>query len=816
MLKNYLKIAYRNFLRNKTFFLINIFGLVTGLASCLLIAQFLSYELSFDNFHKEKDRIFRLTNDRFQKGMRVHHGVTTYPAVGPAMAKDYPEIERHTRFMHGFGNLSVKLENDIDIHNGGIYFFADNQFLSVFTFPLLAGDSQSALNEPYSIVVTKSKALAYFNSEDKDLAKFLGKNIYLGTDKQPYAVTGICQDIPENSHLKFDALVSYATLIRKAPIAEDSWMWSDMRHYFLLRKGVDHKKLQDKFEDFIARHFQGDQLTGSVEKFFLQPLDEIHLYSDYEYDLAQTTNGKVVWGMLIIACFILGLALINYVTLTTSRAIDRAKEVSIRKVIGSKRAQVMLQFIIESLITLTISLALAIVTVAVLQPMFNLLFGINLQLLQVISTASPVIILSLVCTLILTLFLASFYPAFILSSSQPALALKGIHAQDSGNLLRKGLVIFQFAIATTLVIGTDVVSRQLQFLNEADLGLNIKQTLIINPPERIVWDSVFLERMNSFTNEALSVNGVHSVATSNRLPGQRLPRIFKVYLKDQPSENHYTMSTMGIGLDFFDSYKIELIAGRNFVPGDYSIDWSGIKSLIINETAAKSLGFNKAGDALGRELFIETRFFMIVGVVEDFHQESMKRPKEPMMFRPLTGISQFISVKLDENMKQQIIVTLQASFKKFFHDNPFHYYFLEDSYNNLYYEDNRFKRVIQIFSLLTVIISCLGLIGLSSYSVMQRTKEISIRKVLGASYINTISLLSMSFIKLVLIAILVALPLAYVIMQNWLAGYAYRIELAWFYIIAPGFFVLLIAVVTVAFQVLKMALISPAKSLKYE
>lgn len=814
MILSYLKIAYRNMARYKGFFFINIFSLVTGVASCLFILQFLIYELRFDSFHDNSERIYRIINDRYQHGQRVHHSAATYPPLGPAIAQEFTEVEQHTRFMLGFGPLNVKIGDDL--FYGGTHLYADREFLNLFTFPLIAGNKATALKDPYSIVISASKAATYFSSSiNKDYDFLLGKSLYIGLEKQPYVITGVCQDVPMGSHLQFDALISYTTLVQKFPIAEDSWTWSDMRHYILLKDGADPKVFETKLEEFTERHFQGEKRTGSVEKFYLQNLNDIHLYSDIQYDLAETTDGRIVWGLVVISGFILVIALINYITFVTSRSADRIKEIGIRKVVGSVRSQLIIQFTTESLVIFTIGTSIALIVVLALQRHFNFLLGINLDLLKTLSLASPSMLLMVATLLFAVVAFGSLYPAVMLSSSQPVAALKGTPGK-SASVLNTGLIIFQFAIASALVIATEIVSGQLTFVNQADLGLQVKQMLVINPPERTAWDSTFVERINTFKHEVRNINGVSSVATSGSVPGQKLPRIFNIYLKDKPSENHFTMSAMGVGPDFFSNYNIPMLAGRDFVSTDYSLKWSNITSLIINETACRVLGFTAPPDAIGREIFIENRFFTVVGVISDFHQESMKRPKEPMLLRPVIGSKQYISVKLDDAATPSSIASIEGVFKNIFYGNSFNYYYLEDSISGLYSDDKRFSYIIRIFSILTIIVSCFGLIGLSVYTVMKRTKEIGIRKILGSGGFSTIVLLSSGFVRLVAIGIVLSIPITYLLMLKWLEGYAYHIELDWFRFVLPGAGIIVLAIVTISVQVIKTAMMSPIKSLKHE
>lgn len=819
MFRNYLTIALRNVVKNKVFSAINIFGLGIGLAACLLIFQFVSFELSYDNFHENLDRTYRITNDRFQNGKLIQHGTIMYPTIGPVMAKEFPEIESYTRIMPA-GELNVKIDDKI--FKGEDCHFMDEHFLTVFTFPVLAGDKTTALKDRYNMVLTESTAKKYFGVSDGNYAKVLGKELFWGLDKQPYKVTGVIRDVPENSHLQFDVLVSYATLFdTNNHDADDSWTWSDMRHYLVLKPGTDYKALEAKFPAFSDRHFQGDKVSGSVEKFYLQPMKDAHLYSDYEYDIAKVASGKAVWAMVIVAAFVLCIAWINYINLTTSRALDRAKEVGLRKVMGAHRTQLIKQFIFESVLIGLFAFLIALGIVVLSQSPFNDLINGNLSWWKVLAQLDSKTILVLVAVMVAGILLSGFYPAFILSSYQPVTVLKGKFQRSSkGQFLRKALVVFQFMSSAALITGTLVVSKQLSYMNNVDLGMNLENTLIVWPPERTEWDSTFIQRVESFKHELSMINGVVSAATSWRLPGDRLGRSFGIRLTDQP-DAHYTMSHQGIDYAFFDTYGIRLLAGRSFLPTDHRTDFRDTRVVILNLNAVKLLGLDSAQQAVGRQLYWgdDSRPLTIVGVVNDFHQESLKRAMEPMIFAPSYSTYSSTSIKLasaDEAKTEQILADVKAAFIKSFPDNAFNYAFMDERFRGQYDDDNRFAKVISVFTVLAIIISCLGLVGLSSYTAAQRTKEIGIRKVLGASLASIVTLLSADFIKLVICATLLALPIAYFATQTWLDGYAYRITPGVLIFALPVLMILLIAAFTMSFQVLKAAMANPSDTLKYE
>ena len=817
MLSNYFTIACRNLLKNKAFSAINILGLAIGLSACLFIFQFVSFELSYDKFNSKLDRTYRVTNDRFQHGKLIQHGTIMYPTIGPAMAKDFPEIEEYTRIMPS-GDLNIKIGDKN--FRGDQCHFVDEHFLSVFSFNLLAGNSSSLLKDPYTAVLTEKTANRYFSDTDKGYSKVIGKTFLWGLDKRPYSVVGVCQNIPVNSHIQFDALISYSTLYSGDDKgADNSWTWSDMRHYLVLRPGTDYKTLENKFPAFSDRYFKGDKVSGSVEKFYLQPLKEAHLYSDYEYDIARTASGKAVWAMLIVAVFILVIAWINYINLTTSRALDRAKEVGLRKVMGAFKSQLVKQFIFESLLIAAIAFVVAFAIVLFLQSSFNQIVGSELSLNTLLRSLSVYQLMVLILVLLGGALLSGFYPAFVLSSYQPVTVLKGKFTRSSkGNLLRKALVVFQFTSSAALITATFIVSKQIDFMNSAELGFKKNDILLVSPPELLPWDSTFVQRIESYKDELSKLPGVINSATSWNTPGRRLGRSFGIRLSDQPSDAHYTMSNLGVDYSFFDTYGISLVAGRKFLPTDHNADWQKIKTVIININAVKLLGLKSAEDAVGKEIIWGDagRRYTIVGVVNDFHQESLRKPMEPMIFRPSYSTYNVTSIKIQMMDRAKTIAGIEGVYKKFFPGNSFEYSFLDEGYQSQYNDDTRFEKVISIFTVLAIVVSCLGLIGLSSYTASQRTKEISVRKVLGASLTNIISILSVDFVTLVAFASILSLPIAYMSIGKWLEGYAYRITPGLLHYTLPVLIIVLIAAATVSFQVLKTARKNPAETLKYE
>ncbi|HEX6892463.1 MAG TPA: ABC transporter permease [Chryseolinea sp.] len=814
MLRNYVLVAFRNVLKNKVFSGINVFGLGIGLAACLLILQFVMVELSYDKFHTKLDRIYRVTNDRFQHGKLIQHGTITYPTIGPAMAKDFPEVERYTRLMPGW-DFNAKVGDRF--FRGDNSHFADEHFFAVFDFPLLATQGADILKDRYSVALSEKTAKKYFDIVDNNYSTVIGKTLYRGMDTQPYKVVGVFANIPDNSHLQFDMLVSYSTLISPDNHgADDSWTWSDMRHYLLLKPGTNYKKLEAKFEDFSQRHFQGDKVSGSVEKFFLQPLKDAHLYSDYEYDIAKTASGKAVWAMLIVAAFILLIAWVNYINLTTSRALERAKEVGLRKVMGAVKGQLMRQFVFESMLISLFAFVLSAILTQLLQRPFNEIIGSNLSIWSLLSALDTKMLIVALLIIITGVLLSGFYPAVVLSSYQPITVLKGkFQRSSSGNLLRKALVVFQFTTSVALITGTLIVSQQLKFMNSADLGISIANTIVVEGPET-PWDSTFIGRIETYKNELTSIPGVISATTSNNIPSARLGRIFDIRLTDQPNSSNATMSFLGVDHNFFYTYNVPLIAGRKFLPTDHNLDFNKITKVVVNESGVKLLGLKDPEEAVGKSIKVWDVERTIVGVVSNFHQEALQKPMEPIVFIASYGNWYPTSIKVEPSSLQTSLAGIKSVYERSFPGNSFDYFLLEDRYNNQYKEDKRFASVVNIFTGLAILVSCLGLIGLSSYTAILRTKEIGIRKVLGASLPSIVTLLSIDFLKLILVAALLALPVAYFSANQWLLAYAYRISPGWTLFVIPVLVILIIAAVTMSFQIIRSALANPAETLKYE
>ncbi len=818
MLKNYFKIAWRNLMKNITFSFINIAGLSIGMAACLLILQYISFELSYDQFNKNAPDLYRVSNDRYQNGKLIQHGTITYSAIGKAMQNDFPEVINHTRVRPQGADIVMYQDKKIGEQNG---FAVDNSFLEMFSYPLIAGNKETALKEPNTFIITESLARKLFDISDNNFEKLIGKAIVRNNDA-PCTITAVCSDAPENSHLKFNYLMSYVTLYSGQypwKQADYDFTDSDFWHYIQLKHGTDYKALEAKFPAFSQLHFQGNKISGSDEKFYLQPLLKAHLHSDFEYEIGNIASATVVWGLLIIAALIIIIAWVNYINLSTAKATERAKEVGVRKVSGATKPQLVKQFLTESFIINLIALLIALLMVLLIQPGFNSLIKHQLSLYNLFEKGLDGFnITTLLIVLIITgIFISGFYPAFVLSSFKPILVLKGKYTTSlKGINLRKTLVIGQFAITITLIIGSFIVYRQIKYVNEQNLGLNLSQVLVIKPPQLTNWDSTFITKENSLQAELKQIPHVLGVANSWGVAGDELGRDFDLSRTGASNNTHYTTRKMGISPEFIDVYDIKLLSGRNFLNTDYNPDRQYVHNIIINENVVKLLGFASAQDAIGKTINDGGKKWDVVGVISDFHQKSLRYPVEPMVLLPLYSTYSPLSVKVDTKDLAKTITAVRSKYDSFFPGNLFDYYFLNDRFNSQYANDQLFGKVFAIFAGFAIFIACLGLLGLSLFATAQRTKEIGVRKVLGASVSNIAILLSKDFIKLIIIAFIIASPVAWYIMHNWLQDFAYRTNMSWWIFATAGLLALLIAFITISFQSIKAAIANPVKSLRTE
>ncbi|MFA0960195.1 ABC transporter permease [Roseivirga sp. BDSF3-8] len=824
MIRNYFRSAIRNLGKNKFYSLINIFGLAVGIAGFLLIAQYVYFELSYDRFHENAEQIYRVQLNQYRNGELSLASAENYPGAGPALKEEIPEVLNYTRLYNmGFKN-NIIISNE-DAPNGPIKFkmdkflYADSSFFNVFSFPLIKGDPEAALAKPKTAVVSESYAKKFFGDEDP-----IGQVLRLRDDDfndESCMVTGVFKDIPQNSHLKFDVLFSYQTLYSRGDWARErydlTWDRKDFYTYILVEEGTDPAYLATKFSDIINKYSPGLEERQRRDEFVLQPLEDIHLYSDLVEEAEANGNAKVVYISLLIGIFILIIAYINYINLSTARAMERSREVGVRKAIGAIKTQLVKQFLFESLLINFFAIIVSIILMNLVLPLFNELTGLGFSYGE--FWGQGWLYLLIFGLLLIGTILSGLYPALVLSSFKPTSVLKGALTKSKhGIRLRQGLVVFQFAAAIVLVAGTAIVYQQMQFVLEKDLGFNMERTLVLERPSVRPRDWAAQENsMDQFKTELLRNSAIENVSGVNFVMGN--PRNFKVNLRKYGAseDEMQPVRVNGVDFNYFEMFEIDVLAGRTFSE-KYSNDMD--TSLILNESAAKLLGFESAKAAAGETIVLsaggQNYPMIVVGVVNDFHQSSLKESVEPLVFSVSSFLSEYYTLKVKEENLPQTLAYVEDTWRKVFPGNPFSYFFLDDYFNRQYQNDKRFSKIVQVFAVLAFFIGGLGLLGLSAFTAQQRTKEIGIRKVLGASVTSIVLLLSRDFIKLILLSIALAIPVAYFLMDDWLNSYANRIQIGAGIFIIAGFFSLGIAWLTVSWQSVKAAVADPVDSVKSE
>ncbi|HEX7458026.1 MAG TPA: ABC transporter permease [Ginsengibacter sp.] len=793
MIKNYFKIALRKLWGHKVFSLINIMGLAVGMTACFLIYLYVHFETSYDAFNKKAGRIYRIVTDIKTPSDMLHWSSTSAP-MAINMQKDFPEVESAVR-INGQSFL-VKKGNDKFQENNTI--MADSTLFKIFDFPLVYGDKNTALKEPMSVVLSQTTAKKYFGNVNP-----VGQSVLLTGDAINATITGVMKDIPENSQIKADMIVSMSSQkqIYKQSI-DSEWAAFNLVSYLLLKPNTNPKNLAAKFPAFLDLH-TGKKLKDAQMSFtlFLEPLRDVYLYSTR--DDSKTGNINNVYIFSIIAIFILLIACINFINLTTARSAERAKEVGIRKVAGAGRFQLAKQFIGESVVISFVAFIISILLCSLLLPLFNQLAG------KQVSTPffyHPLYIVSLLFIAIGIGILAGFYPALVLSSFRPVAVLKGRFATGTrGIILRKGLVIFQFTISIILIIGTVIVYTQLNYMRSQDLGFNKDQTMVIDTNQD--------KNKDAFKESLSSVPGVLSTSFSSTVPGDGNSTAYSKVENKSGDMQTASLDIYFVDFNYINQYKIKVIAGRGFSK-DFATDTT--QAMVINESASKLLGYNSPQQAIGKKFDQWGRQGKIIGVVKDFHYQALQEPIRPLTMRIEPGGYQLLSIKVAGNNLPSTIKAIQSKWDQIIPNRPFEYTFLNESFDKQYRAEDRFGNLFFYFAILAIFISCLGLLGLASYSTIQRTKEIGVRKVLGASVPDIINLLSKDFLKLVLLAFVIASPVAWIFMNKWLKDFAYRTGLAWWMFVFAGIAAIIIAFVTISFQAIKAAVANPVKSLRTE
>ncbi|WP_257574647.1 ABC transporter permease [Hydrobacter penzbergensis] len=795
-------------IKRKAFSFINIAGLSIGISVCFIIMLYVQDELNFDRFNKNADRIVRIVFKADINGGKIYEA-NVMPQVASAMTKDYPEVEDATRLrVAGAPKISYKGRNFRDDE----LVFVDPNFFSIFTLPLIEGDVKTALKEPNTLVITKAAAKKYFGNENP-----IGKTlVFTSNNNEPFKVTGLIDKVPVNSHFQFD-LFGSMTGLNEAK--SDSWMGSNFFTYILLKPGSDYKKLEAKLPGMVEKYMgpQIQQQMGvSLEQFrkkgnglgfVLQPLTSIHLYSHSNYELTSPGNVMYVYIFSAIAIFMLLIACINFINLSTASASKRAKEVGVRKVIGSGRLQLVKQFLLESALLTFFALLISYGLIQFLLPVFNDISGKDLSFEFEIRIIAAFIGLGVFVSIV-----AGMYPAFFLSSFKPASVLKGKFTGGNNSFgLRSSLVVFQFFISVALIVGTIVVWQQMKYIQHKNLGYNKEQLLTISNSwalgknERIYKEKMLKDpRIVNATISAYKPAGPSGNNNALAYPSGRDNEMMRT-LEYQVDEQY--IPTLGM----------QLAAGRNF-SRDLATDST---AMIVNETAAKAFGWG-VNDAIGKTIVRKIDKegkgmdipFHIVGVVKDFNFKSLHEPITPLLM--VLGQDWGLIFKIKTTDIPGLLSAMKKEWANFQTDEPFTYAFMDNLYNKTYVAEQKTSAILNIFSALTIFVSCLGLFGLITYTAEQRTKEIGIRKVLGADVSQITGMLSKDFIKLVCIAILIAFPISYWAMNKWLQNFAYRINTSWWMFVASGVIALLIALITVSFQAIKAATANPVNSLRME
>lgn len=808
LVKNYLRTTLRTISKNKVYSALNIMGLALGIAACLFILQYVSYERSYDKFHSNHENLYRVGYQIYRNGSLEVDCAAAVPRVGPFMKEKMPEVVDYAR---AYPMSGVVTYEKIQFREERMH-MADPSFLEIFDFPLITG-TPSSLAEPNTVVISEKAAKKYFKEEDP-----IGKILEIDGEHR-VEVVGVAQDVPNNSHIKFDFLVSYETLNNQtrnedgSAASETAWGWYDFNTYVLLQPGSDPKAFDAKFREYLWEE-RGDRFKeyNFHNDFPLQAITDIHLYSNLlqESEPEEQGDGKAVAFLSIIAFFILLIAWVNYVNLSTARSIERSREVGVRKTLGATRRQLIYQFLTESFVMNLIALSIALGIVSLGINFFNRLTDSSLSLEFLRDTSFW---LSVGAILFVGAVLSGLYPAFVLSSYRPVAVLKGkMSANQSGNLLRKGLVVFQFAASATLIASTIIVYQQLSHMQDIDLGFDMTETLVVQGPDVFAVDSLFQSANKAFKEEILKRADISSIAASSNVPGDEIFWTNGIKRLEESDDKFKIIYNVGVDYNYFSTYKIDMAAGRNYGPS-FSTDTA---ALILNEAGVKYLGFKDAEEAVGNKVTFWGRPKTIVGVVADYNQMSAKAKVSPIAFPLTLGGRRYYTIKLQGQDYQTAFNEVQNTYNAFFPGNPFDYFFLDEYFNRQYDNERKFSRVFMLFAGFAIFVACLGLFGLSSFSTLNRSKEIGIRKILGASIPNIVQLLSKEYLWLLLIANLLAWPIIYAIMNSWLNNFATRISIGPSVLIFSTLIVLIIALATVSYKIVSTALANPVKAIRSE
>jgi putative ABC transport system permease protein len=797
MIKNYLKIALRNFQRHKGYSLINIAGFAVGMAVCLLILIYVRHELSYDTYHKDGDRVYRIAQDiRSPSSNRVFAPIS--PMVAPTLMSDFPQVEKAGR---AFTFVQTRL-----LRRGDTFFYedrfmyADPELFEVLTIPFIQGNPQTALSRPQTLVISERMTLKYFGHENP-----VGQTIEVNDDT--YEITGVVTDCPENTHLKYDLIASMETFSDWEEMS--NWHSTMFYTYIKLKPNVNGEEFSRQISN-LADRYVGEKLKewGESYHYFLQPVSGIHLHSHIRYETEPSGNPQYVTIFSFVGLFILVIACLNFMNLSTARSVNRAKEVGMRKVVGAKRCQLVGQFLGESLLVTLVSLGLAMAIARFAVPLINDVTGIALDFGQL---SNPVIVFGLIAGSIVVGLAAGVYPALVLSAFRPISTIKGSQKTGARSFaMRNGLVVVQFAISIVLIIGTLIMSKQFQFMKNQHLGFEKDQKLVLP----IRGGISIQENYESVKNQFTELPFVHSAAVSSSVPGRDVSN-FAISLVGEEDSKNQSMFHLYFDHDFIPLYAIEMAAGRAFQK-EMSTDIAG--AFLINEAAVAAFGWKSPEEAIGKRLRtgFGGRVNPIIGVVKNFHYRGLQTQVEPLVMEYNPQLFRHLTLNLDISDLTNAIATVESQWKSLYPDHPFESFFLDTDFDRQYRSDEQVGKIFGIFTILGLFIACLGLLGLASFTTESRTKEIGIRKVLGASVPGIAIMLSKQFTQWVFLANIIAWPLAYYFMNRWLKNFAYRTDLNILIFFASAILVLAVALLTVSFQSIRAATTNPADSIRYE
>lgn len=808
MLRNYLKIAIRNLMKYRFISFINLFGLTVGLTCCLLILTYILNELSYDKYHPGADNIYRVTRSfrNPQTGVQSLNLGTVAPPFGPLLLNDFKEIKKMTRLLPN-GQTPVRYEDKM--FNEPNVFFADEHLFDVFRIDVVKGNPAKALSDPYSVMLSETVAKKYFGDEEP-----MNKMIRLDNQLN-MKVTGVFRSLPANTHLHPEIMISFNTLKDTAIYGEENlrtnWGNNSFFTYMVMPEGFQPEKMEAQFPAFLDRHmpanaqakFKPSQGTALA----LQKLTDIHLRSHLDYEAEENGDIKRVYIFAAIALFILLIACINYMNLSTARSALRAREIGVRKVVGARRKEIIAQFLSESVMISFMALALAFAFTWLTLPWLNQLSGQQLSLSTLLEwqTLIPIILVPFAVGIV-----SGIYPALFMSSFKPVMVLKGLFRAGGANIsFRQVLVTLQFAISIVLIVSTAVVFKQLKYMQEKSLGFD-KEHVVTLP-----YYTTLTDRYDAFRNELLSNSSIKDAGRSSRIPTGRLLDAMgsQINRGDSLEPTNADIKYVMADHEFVTTYGVKVIAGRNF-SRDFSTDTS---SFLLNEAAVKVLGLKDNEEAIGKDFRYGNRNGKILGVFNDFHFESMHQKIVPLVLLvPRTGGYNNLSVKVSGSNLPAALKHIEAIWRKFLPETPYQYTFLDENFDRLYQSEQRQGSIFTVFACIAIFIACLGLFGLSAFAITQRLKEIGIRKVLGANVSTIVTLLSKDFLKLVLIAAIIAFPVAWFAMRQWLEDFAYRINIPWWIFLLAGILAALVALFTISFQAIKAALANPVKSLRTE